>query len=281
MDALHNLTNLLHMVMLDVMPAAELARNGAHGWRGFEIRSYKNLACGHYYCQFNSRKPSVLMMEEFYSYGGFHYPWRVDIDLLKTDFFERPLSGQRELLVNFYQDALDQALEWQTSPERLAKVPEKLWAGRHFQNKAHLAYPITAERVSADYMTALALQDRLLELLKEVIAQQTIALAMSRPYLQYNSSGWKYRGLWMKLYKNEADAGIPEGPFPLHFKLDLFDHPAVLRCTGTKKELHLDLAKLNYFDLDKASQESLLAEFVQPALVYLKGRWKEHTFTNH
>jgi hypothetical protein len=68
--SLHNLMSMLHVALLEVMPSAELARTGAHGWRGYVIRSYKDLAYGHYYCQLYSRQPSVMLIEEYYNYSG-------------------------------------------------------------------------------------------------------------------------------------------------------------------------------------------------------------------
>lgn len=264
--SLHNLMDMLLVALIEVMPGADLARAGAYGWRGYVIRSYKNLASGHYFCQMHPSHPTVFQMEEYYNYGGFYYPWRVDFDLLHTDFFFCDVNRQKAILVDFYQAAVKEALEWQESEKRHSIVPTKLWAGQDYTTTTRLDYPKRLYTVSRDVVTALALQDKLLAQLIETIRAQAKLLNIPAPYIQYNTKGWNYCGFWMKLRTNEPEDVIPEGSFPYHFKIDLYKSPTLLRYISDEQELLLDLEKNYFFSLDDTNREKTLVDFVQPIL---------------
>lgn len=268
--SLHNLMNLLQTALVEVMPSAVLARTGAHGWRGFVIRSYQDLACGHYFCQINRSKPAVMILEEFYNYGGFHYPWKASFDLTTNDFFGASLGQQRSLLIEFYRAAVAQALEWQNSAERHAKVPEKIWNGKVYINSPRLAYPKVVYGVTNEYISALDQQDMLLASLIKNIEKLALQAGLRKPYFKYNQSGWNYRGLWMKLRLNEPDEVIPEGSFPYKLIFDLYDQPAWVRFLGNGQEIFLDLEEQNYFLLDEESQQKTVTDFITNIMPYLK-----------
>ena len=271
--ALHNLMDMLLAALHDAMPSAELAKVGAHNWRGYVIRKYENLACGQYFCQMYPGAPTILVMEEFCNYGGrMFYPWRVDFDLLTRDFFARNADGQKALLAGFYKEAVKEALDWQNSSKRKSIVPKKIWDGRKYWDSTQLDYPKEITRVTPEYISALEQQENLFSKLKEVIIAQAKELGkelgMEEPYLVFSTKSWKYRGLWMKLREVGSCSAVPEGPFPYHFKIDLYERPEVLRFQDRKKwkEKSLDLEKEFFFGLDKENQLSVLKEFVGPIL---------------
>lgn len=269
--SLHNLMDLLYVALLEVMPSAELARVGAYGWRGYVVRSYKNLAPGHFFCQMNNQSPTTLLMEEFCNFGGrMFYPWRVDIDLLQTNFFERDVDGQKAIIVDFYQEAVRNALEWQESAKRRTIVPEKIWNGKKYVTTPNIDYPKAVYRVSREYISAIVQQDNLLSLLREVIENRARALGMPKPFLKYNTVGWKYRGFWMKLRTSEPEDIEPEGSFPYHFKIDLYNHPEILRYQHDGEEKNFDLAENYFFNLDDENQKATVSDFIKPIMEKLK-----------
>lgn len=268
--SLHNLMDMLYVSLMEVMPSVKLARTGAYGWRGYNIRRYKNLACGHYFCQIYPSLPTVLLMEEFVNYDGMYYPWRVDFDLIHINFFGSDVNVQKALIVGFYQEAVREALEWQVSAKRQSIVPQKIWGGKKYTSTTQTIYPKKIYQVSREYITALELQDKLFALLAKVVAEQVVAIGMPKPYIKYNIIGWNYRGFWMKLRTNEPENVIPEGSFPYHFKIDLYDNPTLLRYIGNGEEKILDLAESYYFNLDDENQQKTLSEFLKPIIMQMK-----------
>jgi hypothetical protein len=190
--------------------------------------------------------------------------------LLNTNFFEKDAIGQKSILVNFYLESIAQALKWQNSPKRHAVVPEKIWGGIEYQNSARLEHPKSLYQVSSEYILALGQQDKLLAQLVNVVGELAPRAGLSKPYLKYNHSGWKYRGLWMKLRMDEPEEEIPEGSFPYKFMIDLYNNPSLLRFIGAGKELILDLEEQYYFSLDEVNQKKSLELFIWTILKQIK-----------
>ena len=74
----------------------------------------------------------------------------------------------------------------------------------------------------------------------------------------------------MKLRTDEPEEVTPEGSFPYHFKIDLYDHPELLRYQGEGEEKVLDLAENYFFGLDEENQEATLTEFIKPIMGKIK-----------
>ena len=268
-QSLHNLMDMLYTALVEVMPSADLARTGAHGWRGYQIRKYRDLAGGHFFCQIYLDEPNILLLEEFYNYGGFFYPWRIDNDLLQGDFFKVDAVRQKALLVRFIKEAVDQALQWQNSEKRSEIVPAKVLKGSDYDTETHLDLPETLRSVSCLYIEALHQQTNLLNLLWKQVSTLAPEVGLHKPYLKYNQSGWDYRGLWMKLRTTEPDDIIPEGSFPYKWKLEYSD-PTKLLFDGTETTYTLDLDKHYFFTLDPKNQTKTMQEFIKPILKEIK-----------
>lgn len=284
--------DLLQVALREVMPSVELAKTGAYSWRGFNIRKFENLASGHFFCQIYLGNPSVILMEEFINLGGSRmiYPWRAGIDLDDTDFFDKDVAGQKSILVNFYKDAVRQALEWQVSDKRRSIVPEKILKGREFEKSAHLDFPDEIHRVTHEYITSLEVQDDLFfsltgikknkendeeneinekNKIRGIINDLFKEAGLKKPYIQYNISGWNYRGCWIKLRTNESINEIPEGSFPYMFKI-YYDHPELLRFQDDYQEKILDLAEIHFFNLNDKDKYSTLYDYIKPIVRHIQ-----------
>ncbi len=269
--SLNNLMDMLHVALVEVMPSVELARSAGFGWRGYVIRNYLDqLAYGHYVCQLRTDQPTILLMKEFFINGDYFYPWLKPIDLFAKSFFDVNLEGQKSILVNFYTEALREALEWQVSSKRKSTVPEKMLMGQNYLNTAHFDYPKSINRVSNEYVTALGQQSAILSHVKKLVGEEITKAGFSTPYIIYNASGWKYRGIWIKLRTTEEEKEVPQGSFPFKFKIDLFRHPEHLRFESDELNKVLDLEERNYFDLDESNQEGTLREFLIPIIQHMK-----------
>lgn len=268
--ALHNLMDMLHVTLVDVMPSVELARAGGYPWRGYVIRNYqKQLAYGHYFCQIYLSEPTVILMEEFYNYSGMYYPWRVNLDLLSTPFFASNKDGQKAILVDFYQEALREALEWQVSAKRRSILPEKMLMDQEYITNAHFELPTLTHRVSNEYVAATKQQESIISLLRKIIEKELINAGLKKPYFKTNINGWNYRGVWMKPRLSEPEDVIPEGSFPFKFKIDLYDHPEYLRFESGGLNQVLDLESCYYFTLDESNQNRTLKEFLNPIIRHM------------
>jgi hypothetical protein len=261
--------DMLYAALVEVMPSADLARTGADGWRGYQIRRYRDLAGGHFFCQIYTSEPQILLLEEFYNYGGFFYPWRLDHDLLEGDFFLKDAIGQKAHLVRFIRSAVDQALEWQNSKKRKEIVPAKLLMGKTYGTETHLELPDTLRQISKTYIAALQLQSSMLGHLQEQVETLAHDVGLRKPYLKFNQSGWDYRGLWMKLRTTEPDEVTPEGSFPFKWKIE-FSNPSKLLFEGLETTHLLDLEKHYFFTLDKKNQEKTLRNFIRPIMTEIK-----------
>jgi len=73
----------------------------------------------------------------------------------------------------------------------------------------------------------------------------------------------------MKLRADEPEDVEPEGSFPYHFKIDLYDHEEYLRYQSEDEEKILDLAGTYFFNLDNENQRATLSDFIKPIMEQL------------
>ena len=298
MTGINHFYAMLYQALKEMFPGIELSKNGAYGWRGYQISKYMELAKNKYYCQLNLDSPQLdkvldpdylpqdvskfLVFEEGYQdaapppgdifeerlkirSGSYYYPFKVSLDLYRCRFFHLDKSEQYKMIKYFIAGAVNQALVWQKSKARIALTNPKYLEGtfalpRHAEKQDY-------DQVPLEFLIAWHQQDYFFNLLNRVLVARTPwVIGRDVEWIKPNASpsNFDFRGLRQKL-KSEKESDSADFLWAIYF-----DHPDSLECrTMEEKQLirSYSLTAHSFFDLEKAEQEKQLADFVQESLL--------------
>jgi hypothetical protein len=124
--SLNHFSEMLRDALETAIPEVKLRREAAFSWRGYQIEKCPGLKASQYYCQIELGNPGVLGFFEYYEMS--HQPFRAEYDLAAHGFFVlTSYEAQKQMLVDFINQALTEARAWNVSKKRQEIVPERLW----------------------------------------------------------------------------------------------------------------------------------------------------------
>jgi hypothetical protein len=128
MESLMIFSDMLRDSLEQVMPGVRLRCESAYSWRGYQIMKYPGLKDSQYYCQIYFGEsfgvPYVLEFCEYYEMT--HKPFLREYNLNELGFFSLQYEAQKDMLIKILKKAVQEALKWNKSPERMKIVPKRL-----------------------------------------------------------------------------------------------------------------------------------------------------------
>lgn len=284
MQAINNFYSMLYRAMREAMPEAQLIRNGAYGWRGYQIKHYEDLVPNQYYCEIypnNSKETCVVVFQESYKdrshkpfdiyerglriwAGEYCYPFRVSLDLYRVRFFHLDVNEQYALLRNFVSYAAQQALIWQHSKFRTEITNPRFSMNSNIPIKRNKAKVSEIQPVGIAFMNAWNIQNDVFIKLKDM-------LSIYLPHVPQNEKDWirpnahpshfDFRGYFVKTGK------LLPGAFDIRWQI-FYEKPESLYCLTSEKELieKYNMINQHYFDLPSEQQKGELTGFIKECL---------------
>lgn len=204
MTAINHFYAMLYQALKEMFPGIELSKNGAYGWRGYQISNYMELAKNQYYFQIYTGDPSLakeldndylnrvnsmnLLLQEGYQdaspppgdifeerfrirSGNYYFPFNVSLDLYRCRFFHLDKTEQYKVIKYFIAGAVSQALVWQKSNAREVLTNPEFHHGKQTPFKPEAKHDF--ERVPIEFLIAWRQQDYLFNLLNRVLKEKT------------------------------------------------------------------------------------------------------------
>jgi hypothetical protein len=243
-----------------------LSNTAAYGWRGFRIDHYKDLAFSQYFLYIYTQNPNLLLLLEEYNDGRYHYPWQAHpvFDLKLNGFYQMTKIQQKNVLVDFIAQAVNQALEWQGSDQRRELLPARFLHG-HETSSNNLPMRAIYEKIPPETSLSTILQNQLFEALSQIIRSEVQARLGRQVVLEPNTNwfNWEFRGLRMKICAE--DGSVPAGPFPHTWRI-YYRQPAAIRFESHRGEHTLAMDNGGFFFLNAKHQSEWLTWFVRQSL---------------
>jgi len=284
MQAINNFYSMLYKAMKEALPTAQFSRNGAYGWRGYQINQYEDLAPNQYYCEIYPSNTGItkdLRFQESYKNptyiptdkyeaelgiksGRYCYPFQISLDLYRARFFMMDVDEQFSLLENFVKYGAEQGLLWQHSTARTQRTDPKFLKGSQVSSRRENIKLVELQQVGFEFMEAWKTQhDLFIRLIAALTPYKPINVITEKEWIRMNAHPrhFNFRGLFMNSGK------LLSGEFDIRW-LIYFEKPELLRCFTSQMELIDDLNLVNndYFDLPENQKDKELTSFIKKCL---------------
>ena len=266
MIGFNDLFEMLFDSLLRSCRGITLSNMACFGWRGFRIDQYQDLARNQFTFQIETTHPKILTLKEAYHDVRYHYPWdeHPQFDLELNGFFEKTKKEQRELLVEFTFQAIEQANEWQRSDLRKTRIPAQYLDGRS-ASSYNLQVRAIYEQIPPETLQSVLIQNQIFLTLDEAIRGEVQARMDRKVELEPNTSwyNWDFRGLRMKIC--DPDGLTPPGPYQYFWRI-YYRQPAIIRFETENWQWIMSLDDVEFVTLNLKQQTEWLILFVRQAL---------------